>query len=95
MMGTINRDLSDLSAAVDQRPETLDEKSLMEKQKVYKYDGSHSDKICSICIGELKESKDGMLCELICGHIFHLACVKDWLTKQSVKCPNCRKNLKN
>ena len=69
----------------------------MEKQKVYNYKPTAKllDKVCSICIADLKDSKDGKICELTCGHIFHLSCVYGWLTKQSVKCPNCRKDLKN
>ena len=48
-----------------------------------------SDSIsCNICLEELK--KDESLVRLNCTHIYHQDCIKEWLTKQSTKCPNCR-----
>lgn len=48
-----------------------------------------SDSIsCNICLEELK--KDESLVRLNCSHIYHQDCIKEWLTKQSTKCPNCR-----
>lgn len=48
-----------------------------------------SDSIsCNICLEELK--KDESLVRLHCSHIYHKDCIKEWLTKQSTKCPNCR-----
>lgn len=43
---------------------------------------------CNICLDEL--NKEDSLVKLKCNHIYHTDCIKEWLTKQSTKCPNCR-----
>lgn len=43
---------------------------------------------CNICLEEVK--KEDSLVKLKCNHIYHKDCIKEWLTKQSTKCPNCR-----
>ncbi|XP_009360987.2 NEP1-interacting protein-like 1 [Pyrus x bretschneideri] len=49
---------------------------------------SCSEFCCSICLQELKEGENAR--ELpICGHMFHLACIDQWL-KQQASCPMCR-----
>jgi hypothetical protein len=50
------------------------------------------NKQCNICLEELKEEEvnDRTLINLKCNHIYHKECIKEWLTKQSTKCPSCR-----
>lgn len=43
---------------------------------------------CNICLEEI--NKEDSLIKLKCNHIYHKNCIKEWLTKQSTKCPNCR-----
>lgn len=40
--------------------------------------------ICNICLDEIKIGK-----KLNCGHIFHLRCIKEWITGNS-GCPLCK-----
>lgn len=50
------------------------------------------NKQCNICLEDLKDDdmiKEGLL-KLNCNHIYHKDCIKEWLTKQSTKCPSCR-----
>ncbi len=50
------------------------------------------NKQCNICLEDLKEDelKENSLIQLKCNHIYHKDCIKEWLTKQSTKCPSCR-----
>lgn len=53
------------------------------------------NKQCNICLEDLKDDemiKDNKLnlIQLKCHHIYHKDCIKEWLTKQSTKCPSCR-----
>jgi hypothetical protein len=45
---------------------------------------------CSICLEEFTRGES--VCELPCKHIFHDACVREWL-KREATCPVCRKVL--
>jgi hypothetical protein len=45
---------------------------------------------CSICLEEF--SRGETVCELPCKHIFHDACVREWLRREAT-CPVCRKVL--
>jgi len=36
------------------------------------------------------DSIKNKLIRLKCSHIYHAECIKEWLTKQSTKCPTCR-----
>jgi len=40
---------------------------------------------CSICLSKVNKPK----CKTVCGHIFHITCIKEWL-KSNVTCPLCR-----
>lgn len=48
---------------------------------------------CHICLDDfnVKES----ITQLQCNHYYHKECIKEWLTKQSSKCPICRVCCKN
>jgi hypothetical protein len=49
-------------------------------------------KQCNICLEDLQkeELSNKSLIQLQCNHIYHNLCIKEWLTKQSTKCPSCR-----
>jgi hypothetical protein len=49
-------------------------------------------KQCNICLEDLTEDElnKPTLIQLKCNHIYHKECIKEWLTKQSTKCPSCR-----
>jgi hypothetical protein len=46
------------------------------------------NKCCYVCQDEFVENS-AIKC-LPCNHMFHDDCIKEWLTKQSNKCPCCR-----
>ena len=52
------------------------------------------NKQCNICLEDLildkETSFENKLINLKCNHIYHRDCIKEWLTKQSTKCPTCR-----
>lgn len=50
------------------------------------------NKQCNICLDDLQieELNSNSLIHLKCNHIYHKHCIKEWLTKQSTKCPVCR-----
>jgi hypothetical protein len=51
-----------------------------------------NNKQCNICLENLKDEEldEKKLIQLKCNHIYHKDCIKEWLTKQSTKCPSCR-----
>nr|GEZ27086.1 hypothetical protein [Tanacetum cinerariifolium] len=42
---------------------------------------------CAICYGEYEENKK--IGKLQCGHLFHVDCIKSWLSRKN-SCPMCR-----
>nr|KJB81737.1 hypothetical protein B456_013G159600 [Gossypium raimondii] len=52
---------------------------------------SREESYCSICIQGLK---DGEMARNLprCGHIFHLKCIDEWLSRQGT-CPMCREHV--
>jgi hypothetical protein len=50
------------------------------------------NKQCNICLEDLQKEdlSNKSLIQLQCNHIYHNSCIKEWLTKQSTKCPSCR-----
>ena len=49
----------------------------------------NSEKTCSciVCMCEIEENEECK--KLECGHIFHSACIDNWL-KRTLECPMCR-----
>ena len=47
---------------------------------------------CSICLGTGNKSK---FKKLKCGHKYHIDCCKEWLCKNSNKCPQCKTEIGN
>lgn len=56
-------------------------------------DNSLLNQQCSICLEEFKTDESVVF--LKCKHVYHIECIKSWLTKQSSKCPTCRMCCKN
>lgn len=48
---------------------------------------------CAICQETMKN--DEKLKKLPCGDVFHVLCIRNWLTKQSYRCPLCRRAVLN
>lgn len=50
------------------------------------------NKQCNICLDEFTSTDldTKHIIQLKCNHIYHKNCIKEWLTKQSTKCPSCR-----
>eukprot|EP01006_Ploeotia_vitrea_P067610 TRINITY_DN97848_c0_g1_i1.p1 TRINITY_DN97848_c0_g1~~TRINITY_DN97848_c0_g1_i1.p1 ORF type:complete len:277 (+),score=11.91 TRINITY_DN97848_c0_g1_i1:25-855(+) len=46
---------------------------------------------CAICLDDLQH--DDLASTLPCGHTFHTAHIKQWLTRHSRTCPNCRREV--
>ncbi|KAI8992604.1 hypothetical protein BDB01DRAFT_442155 [Pilobolus umbonatus] len=44
--------------------------------------------ICSICITSLLTEPS---CSINCGHVFHEACIRKWITEGESRCPLCKK----
>ena len=42
---------------------------------------------CAICYSEYEENKK--IGKLQCGHLFHVDCIKNWLSRKN-SCPMCR-----
>lgn len=47
---------------------------------------------CNICFENYK--KEDIIKKLKCNHIFHNDCLHDWLCKEKVTCPTCRKDVR-
>ncbi|WZZ34443.1 hypothetical protein YC2023_017844 [Brassica napus] len=45
--------------------------------------------ICIVCFGNYNDGKN--LCSLTCGHIFHFACIDQWLSTK-ISCLVCRES---
>lgn len=71
-------------------------KSLFEndlKPRKYKEESNEFHTNCTICLEDFKpESK---VVTLLCKHVFHFECIKDWIKKQKgdPKCPNCNSKM--
>jgi hypothetical protein len=77
-------DLEDVKVTLSQNEfdnlDTVKDKELVENKQ------------CNICLEDLKveDIDNKSLIELKCQHIYHNDCIKEWLLKQSTKCPTCR-----
>ena len=47
---------------------------------------------CSICLDEFKLLDEIVI--LKCNHIYHNECIGNWLLKCNIKCPSCRKDVR-
>jgi hypothetical protein len=48
---------------------------------------------CTICLDE--KIDESSYCKIGCNHVFHLECIKLWLTTSNVRCPICRKDQRD
>jgi hypothetical protein len=46
---------------------------------------------CSVCLAEFEEAD--VVKRLPCSHIFHAECLDEWLSRDHVSCPYCRRDL--
>jgi len=69
---------------------TLDDDKLKDiPVKKYECKENETD-TCAICQDDF--TKEDLVRELKCKHIYHKDCIDPWLTKQSHKCPCCRES---
>ena len=66
---------------------TLNKKKV-DKNNLIEYKG----KECNICMDTYK--LDEIIIKLSCNHLFHKNCIKDWLCKEKISCPVCRKDVR-
>ena len=59
------------------------------KVELLHYRGRRRPERCSICLGPMT----GGTKTLGCGHQFHRACIKDWISRNNITCPLCRKEI--
>lgn len=59
----------------------------------YKEEYNEFQSNCTICQEDFKANH--IVVELICRHVFHYKCIKDWFVKQLLepKCPNCKDKI--
>lgn len=71
-------------------------KNDFEKLKTIKIDNNNIDKYkessCNVCLCNYEIEDDIAL--LPCNHYFHKNCIFNWLCKENVKCPICRKDCR-
>lgn len=79
-LNTINRQITTLT------------KEQFSKFQIKLYKKNENNEICIICLDDFKNRQH--LIELDCKHYFHKNCIKNWLLKQSSKCPICRNDSK-
>ncbi|OVA05542.1 zinc finger protein [Macleaya cordata] len=63
-------------------------RSVKEKHRYKRGSNDLETKDCIICLSEFKNGVE--IRELICNHVFHFVCLKEWLRHQPATCPLCR-----
>ena len=53
--------------------------------KIYSKDTIYNE--CPICLEYFNDKEK--LAKLKCGHVFHIECIKKWISRES-NCPTCR-----
>ena len=57
-------------------------------------DQEYSLEMCTICHGDFGDWASTRVVKLVCGHYFHLTCLKMWLEQWNQNCPLCRALVK-
>lgn len=68
---------------------TLD-KNDFEKLPSFEYE--NTEDACQICLENFNENK--IVTKTPCDHIFHKKCIKKWFCDTNIKCPLCRKDIR-
>lgn len=90
----MNMYMNFVQGAQEDVPVTLDTKKINQfTTKKYSECDNLEDDTCAIC--QVKYEPDDQLTILPCNghHRYHTACIEEWLSKFSKKCPSCRQNL--
>ena len=64
-------------------------------KNVHELDKTIDTMCCSICLNDivLNKTKQFIFKARACGHMFHLDCIKPWISKRKDTCPNCRRQF--
>ena len=64
-------------------------------KNVHELDKTIDTMCCSICLNDivLNKTKQFIFKARACGHMFHLDCIKPWISKKKDTCPNCRRQF--
>lgn len=54
---------------------------------------SAEDTNCAVCVDEIEDGES--VKQLPCGHVYHVKCIDEWLSRYSSLCPLCKYNLRN
>lgn len=65
------------------KKETIDENNL----------DNYKEISCNICLSDYELREE--ILRLPCNHCFHKECISNWLQKENVKCPMCRKDCRD
>ncbi|XWS11224.1 hypothetical protein CRYUN_Cryun38cG0065700 [Craigia yunnanensis] len=97
-MNSLESTYREISDIYDVNGEKGLSRSCIQKLPVHEFHSSEmiksrEESSCSICLQGLK---DGELARKLprCGHIFHLKCIDEWLSRQGT-CPMCREHVFN
>lgn len=72
--------------------QTLDTHIVDEMEVVQEKDLTENERESGCCICQDKYDDEETIIRLLCGHVFHKECVKEWLTKFFDTCPLCRES---
>lgn len=63
------------------------------KPRKYNEDNNYFHTDCTICLETFKDSS--IVTTLLCKHVFHFECIKDYIKKRKIefKCPNCNDKI--
>lgn len=59
---------------------------------IFTESSSEHNSECNICMEEYVQGD--RLTKLDCKHVFHTTCIENWLCKERVTCPVCRKDMR-
>lgn len=64
----------------------------MSNAEIVEYKTEYKHRKCPICLRKLKEKH--IIGKLRCGHIFHCACIDEWIIDyEKYTCPICRQSI--
>ncbi|KAJ0405550.1 hypothetical protein P43SY_009599 [Pythium insidiosum] len=90
MRGITRERLEQLEITKYKKPVRAVQTDAEEKPDETRHETSASEDVCPICLVEFEEDED--VRNLPCKHLFHVACIDEWLGRNTT-CPMCKNNL--